>query len=178
MFLLRLRPYQLFLLLIIPMLTAMLLQRAELFTAVNVVRLKVIGVNLSTIFAVLFTAWIGTLVWALAPSMVTRSMLIAGLSLSMAFRAWQDSWAIDELYATGKLPDTSHVEMLSPLFVLHALISLFMLYLLVMLAMWLVREEKAVRGTAPSFWGTLLQFLVFPIGLFWIQKRAQAVVKK
>lgn len=175
MFLLRLKPFSIFLLLIIPMLAGGIFQAAPYFTSVNTIRLQIIGVNISTIFAVLFTAWMATLTWAIAPGMTRRSFLIAGLSLSMAFRAWQDSWSIDALLLTGKMPAIEDVPLFSPLFVLHALVSLFILYLLVMLAVWLVRREKAIGIQPQSLGITILQFMVFPVGLFWTHKRARAL---
>lgn len=177
MFLLRLRPLHLFLLLMLPVLLSGILQQAPYFAAENALRLQIISVNLSTIFACIFVAWIITLTVALAPGMASRLIISITLIAGMGFRALQDSWMIDELNANGRLIDVEDLEILSPIFIIHAFLSLFMLLTLAMLSVWLVRKEKNAGIHTQPLWLTVIQFLIFPVGLFWIQKRVQAVKK-
>lgn len=173
MFLLRLRPLFLFLLLMLPVAASALLKSLATAGTANALRQQVIAVNLSSLFAILFVAWIITLVFALAPGAGSRWTIAAGMALGMAFRTWQDSWTIDELYASGHELSVEDLDPLSPYFILHAAVSLFMLATLALLARWLVRKEKSAGIAGQPFWLTFVQLLVFPVGLFWIQKRAR-----
>jgi hypothetical protein len=173
MFLLRFRSLHIFLALMIPMLLGALLQNAPMWTSENLVRLQVTGINCSTFFALVFVLWIGTLVYKLAPRENVRWTILAGLALGVAFRAWQDSWAIDWVYMTGQQPAVEEIDPTSPLFILHALVSLFMLFTFVLIARWLVIREKMAGINRTPFWLTLVQLLAFPVGLWWIHPRAK-----
>ena len=175
MFLLRIRPLYLFLLMMLPAISAAILQQAPSFTSENVLRMQILGVNLSTFFAVVITSWIITLTVVLAPGKTSRALIIAGICGATVFRAWQDSWAIDELHMSGKIPAVEDLELLSPLFILHALSSVMMLLTLTLLSVWLVRKEKSANIKSNPLWLTIIQFLFFPIGLFWIHKRVLAI---
>lgn len=159
----------------LPVLASAILKEAPSFAGENALRLQILSVNLSTLFACIFVGWIITLTVALAPGSTSRWLIITGMAGGLAFRALQDSWTIDELNITGRELAVENLEILSPLFILHALVSLIMLVTLVMLAVWLVRKEKAENIAPQPLWFTIIQLLAFPIGLFWIQKRAQAV---
>lgn len=175
MFLIRLRPLYLFLLMMVPMVLSAILAEAPAFATTNALRLQVVSVNLSTFFAVVFVSWIATLTYTLSPGKNSRWLIIVLLAAGTAFRAWQDSLMIDELYAYGRIMPLENLEILSPLFILHALVSLVVLATLMLLSIWIVRKEKASGINSRPLWLTIVQFFVFPIGLFWIQKRMQTV---
>jgi ABC-type uncharacterized transport system permease subunit len=176
MFLLRLKPILLFLLLMIPMIAGAILQQATAFHTEHPLRVMAMGINLSSIFAILFCAWIATITWVVTPGQNLRLLLLVLLGLGMAFRLWQDSWNIQSVYMQGKMLSVEDFPVTSPLFVLHALVSVYMLTLFVLLARWLVRKEIASGKTASSTGITILQFLVFPVGLFWLQKRLRSLI--
>jgi hypothetical protein len=176
MFLLRIRPLYLFLLFMIPAIAGGILQQAPEWTSTNVIRLQVFGINCSTIFALTFVVWLIALTYAVAPSLTMRYFVVGWLALGAVFRGWQDSWTIDWLYLTNKLPGFEEVNSYPPLFWLHIAISVLMIVTLVLLSIWIVRKEKAA-GIKSSFAITLLEFIAFPVGLWFIQPRVKKLIE-
>jgi TctA family transporter len=175
MFLLRISPITLFLLLFIPLVAGLILLQSPEFAPEKAVRLQALGVNLGTAFAVVFAAWIASLIYFLAPSTGSKFTWILLLGLGLLFRAWEDGWKIENLYFNGKIPNESDIEINSPLFILHLLVSVMMVVVLILIAVWLTRKEKEMGKETKPLWQTVLLFLGFPIGLFFIQKRVKAV---
>jgi hypothetical protein len=178
MFLLRIRPGYLFLLLMLPMLLAGVLQQAPLFASTHIVRWQAIGVNLSTMFAFLFTVWLVLLVWLLAPGQWTKLIFILLLATAILIRGWQDGILIEGLYLTGKLVGKEQFDPNSVFFIVHLIATIIVLITFVFLSFSLVKKEKQNDLKTNSVGITFLQFLVFPIGLFFIQKRISPFLEK
>jgi hypothetical protein len=140
------------------------------------VRLLVMSINLSTVFAMLFVCWISTLVYVLAPTFRSKLLALLGIAVSVLFRLWQDNFTLDVVNVTGMVPRLSFISLDSPVFVMHVLVSVFMIALLILLGLWLVKKETAL-GLAPATKGkAILWFIVFPVGMFFIQPRVKKML--
>jgi hypothetical protein len=178
MFFARIRPVWLFLLFFVPVAASGLLAFFAENNPVNHYRFLVLSLNLSTFFAMAFVCWIATLVYVLAPSFYSKLLVFAGLALSVLFRFWQDNFNMGALHANGKIPTLEGIPLNSPIFILHALVSLIMLVLLVFLPLWLLKKEKLSGAEKESTFKTILWFFVFPIGIFFIQPRVQKILNE
>jgi hypothetical protein len=178
MFFARIRPVWLFLLFFVPVAASGLLAFFAENNPVNHYRFLVLSLNLSTFFAMAFVCWIATLVYVLAPSFYSKLLVFAGLALSVLFRFWQDNFNMGALHANGKIPTLEDIPLNSPIFILHALVSLIMLVLLVFLPLWLLKKEKLSGAEKESTFKTILWFFVFPIGIFFIQPRVQKILNE
>ncbi|HEU4717531.1 MAG TPA: hypothetical protein VFU15_06850 [Bacteroidia bacterium] len=172
MFLLRLRPVVMLLLIVLPLAAGAVLQAAADLAGKNT-QLQLASTALSFVFAMIFCAWIAALTWKLARGTLRRLVLLFLLLCGVVFRAWQDCWSVNKFLATGKMPSVEEIDPLSAIFILHALVSLFVVYLLVWLSVSLVKKEKSSGISSSPLWQTLLSFFVFPVGVFFIQRRIQ-----
>ena len=139
-------------------------------------RFLTLSLNFSTFFAMIFVSWIATLVYILAPGFRSRFFIYTGLVIAVLFRFWQDSFMMEGLNVTGQIPDIESVSFDSPVFVMHAIVSLFMIALLILLPLWLLKKEKALGFPEESKGKTILWFFVFPVGIFFIQPRMKRIL--
>ncbi|CAN5227223.1 hypothetical protein BH09BAC5_BH09BAC5_01360 [soil metagenome] len=172
----RIKAIWLFLIFFVPIIISVALTMSADFYPAKHLRFLTISLNLSTVFAILFVAWILTLVFILAPSFRSRFLVFFGMAISVLFRMWQDSFTLEALNVTGKLPKLEFISIDSPVFVMHVLVSLFMIYVLVLLSIWLIKKEISLGLTTDSKAKTILSFIVFPIGIFFIQPRMRKIL--
>jgi hypothetical protein len=173
----RIRPLWLFLLMFVPVIASVILGVLAEQNEAKHVRFLVLSVNLSTFFAMVFVCWIATLVYVLAPTFRSKFLALFALGVSVIFRIWEDDITLAFVNTTGQIPTLSFISLDSPVFVMHVLVSLFMIALLILLPLWLVKKEAAL-GYAPSSKGkSILSFFVFPVGMFFIQPRVKKVLE-
>lgn len=166
------------------LLALMLLPAGASFLLINLaeqfperhLRFLTLSLNLSTFFAMIFVCWIATLVYILAPGFRSRFFIYAGLVISVLFRLWQDSFLMEGLNVTGQIPDISSISLDSPVFIVHVIVSLFMIALLILLPIWLLRKEHELGFPAESKGKTILWFFIFPVGIFFIQPRMKRIL--
>jgi hypothetical protein len=139
-------------------------------------RFLTLSLNLSTFFAMIFVCWMATLVYILAPGFRSRFFIYIGLAVGVLFRIWQDSFLMEGLNVTGRVPDIESISLDSPVFVMHAIVSLFILSLLIMLPLWLLKKEKTFGLPEEAKGKTILWFFIFPVGIFFIQPRMKALL--
>lgn len=172
----RIRPIFLSLLMFLPIIASGLLVVLAEHNKAKHLRMLVLSTNLSTFFAMVFVCWIATLVYVLAPSFRSKFFAFAGLTIGVLFRLFEDSITLDVLNVTGQIPILSFVSLDSPIFVMHVLVSLFMISLLVFLARWLIRKEKSLGFEEESKIKTILWFIIFPVGIWFIQPRMRKIL--
>jgi hypothetical protein len=172
----RIRPLWLFLLLFLPALTSGILAALADHFPLRHYRFLVLSLNLSTFFAMIFVCWIATLVYLLAPRFRSKFLVFAGLGIGVLFRLWQDSFLMGALNASGQIPSIEFISLDSPVFVMHVIVSLFMIGVLILLPLWLLKKEKALGIEPESKGKTILWFFIFPIGIWFIQPRVQKVL--
>jgi hypothetical protein len=178
MFFARLRPAWLFLLMFLPVIiSAILILLADHYPQKHL-RFLIMSQNLSTFFAMVFVCWIATLVLVLAPSFRSKFLIFAGLVIGILFRFWQDSFIMEALNVTGKIPDIEFISFDSPVFVMHILVSLFMIAVLILLPNWLLKKEKALGFEERSKGKTILWFFAFPVGIWFIQPRVRKILEE
>lgn len=172
----RIKAIWLFLLLFIPVtISGILMQLAET-TPHKHLRFLTISLNLSTFFAMTFVCWLATLTFILAPTFRARFFVFAGLVIGILFRLWQDSFVMEALNITGQIPRLEYISIDSPVFVMHVLVSLFMIYLLVQLPIWLLKKEKRLDLPNESKAKSILWFFIFPVGIFFLQPRMRKIL--
>jgi hypothetical protein len=172
----RIRPIWLFLLMFLPVIASGIFGVLAEHNEAKHTRFLVLSVNLSTLFAMIFVCWIATLVYVLAPTFRGKFLALFGLGVSVLFRIWQDKITLAFVNVTGKIPSLAFVSIDSPVFVMHVLVSLFMIALLIFLSLWLLKKEAAL-GILPQTKGkTLFSFFVFPIGIWFIQPRMRKIL--
>ncbi len=176
MFFARVRPVWLFFLMFLPLIASIIFGQLAEQNEVKHIRYLVLSINLSTFFAMIFVCWMATLVYVLAPSFRGKFLLLFGLAISVLFRLWQDNFTLDVVNITGQIPQLAFISLDSPIFVMHVLVSVFIISLLVLLGNWLVRKEKEL-GLAPESKGkTIIWFILFPIGMWFIQPRMRKIM--
>lgn len=176
MFFARIRPIWLFILFFLPVIASSVLVVLAGYFPQRHYRFLILSLNLSTFFAMAFVCWIATLVYVLAPSFYSKLLVFSGLTLSVLFRFWQDNFNMDALRVNGKIPTLEDIPVNSPVFILHALVSLVMIIVLVFLPLWLLKKEKLNGSEKKSTFKTILWFFVFPVGIFFIQPRIQKIL--
>jgi hypothetical protein len=112
----------------------------------------------------------------LAPTFRSKFLAFAGLTISVLFRFWEDSFSMEALNATGRVPKLAYISLDSPVFVMHVLVSLFMIVLLVFLPLWLLKKEKSLGFAEESKGKTILWFFIFPVGMWFIQPRMRKIL--
>lgn len=178
MFFARLRAPFLLLLLFAPVIASLLFQQFAAMNEEKHLRFLILSVNLSTVFAMLFVCWIATLTFILAPRFRSKLLVFMGLALSVLFRLWQDNFTLDVVNVTGQIPKLEFISVDSPVFVMHVIVSLFMLTLLVQLALWLLKKEKELGLPEESKGKTIAWFIIFPVGMFFIQPRMRKILEE
>lgn len=176
MFFARLRAPFLLLLILVPAIASAVFQQLAASNEEKHVRFLILSVNLSTVFAMLFVCWIATLSYILAPRFRSKLLVFMGLGISVLFRLWQDNFTLDVISVTGQIPKLAFISLNSPVFVMHVIVSLFMLTLLVQLALWLLKKEKELGLPAEPKGRTIAWFLIFPVGMFFIQPRMRKIL--
>jgi hypothetical protein len=174
----RIRPIWLFLLLFIPIIASGILSELAVHAGLKHYRFLVLSLNLSTIFAMIFVCWIATLVYVLAPRFRSRFLVFFGLGISVLFRLWQDNFVMAALNESGQIPTIESISLDSPVFVMHVIVSLFMIMTLFLLSFWLLKKEKLLGFAAESKAKTILWFFAFPIGIFFIQPRMRKILSE
>ncbi len=176
MFFARIRPAWLFLLMLLPVLASVIFGQLAEHNDVKHIRYLVLSINLSTFFAMIFVCWVATLVYVLAPSFRSKFLLLFGVAISVLFRLWQDNFTLDVVNITGHIPRLAFISLYSPVFVMHVLVSVFIIFLLIMLGSWLVKKEKELGLAQASKVKTMLWFIIFPIGMWFIQPRMRKIM--
>lgn len=172
----RLRAPLLLLLLLAPAIASAVFEQMAAHNDAKHTRFLILSVNLSSVFAIIFVCWIATLVYVLAPSFRAKFLALFGLGIAVLFRLWQDNFTLDVVNTAGVIPKLAYISLDSPVFVMHVLSSVFMLALLVLLGLWLVKKENALALPPQSKGKSILSFLVFPVGLFFIQPRMRKIL--
>ncbi|MEO5644360.1 MAG: hypothetical protein ABIQ40_01825 [Bacteroidia bacterium] len=177
MFFARIRAPWLLLLFLIPIIASVVFAQLAAYNEAKHLRFLILSVNLSTVFAMLFVCWIATLSYILAPRFRSKLFALVGLGLSVLFRLWQDNFTLDVVSVTGAIPQLEFISVDSPVFVMHVIVSLFMITLLVQLALWLLKKEKELGLDTTSKGKTILWFIVFPVGMWFIQPRMRKILE-
>ncbi|MDQ3109101.1 MAG: hypothetical protein M3R17_04325 [Bacteroidota bacterium] len=172
----RLRPTWLLLLMLLPAVASAIFGEMAEHNASKHTRLLVMSVNLSTFFAMIFVCWIATLAYVLAPTFRSKFLVLFGLGVSVLFRLWQDDITLAFVNSTGKIPELAFISVDSPVFIMHVLVSLFMIALLILLSFWLLKKEVTSGILPQSKAKTILSFFVFPVGMFFIQPRMRKIL--
>jgi hypothetical protein len=172
----RIRPTWLFLLMFLPVILSGILGVLAEHNEAKHTRFLVMSVNLSTFFAMIFVCWTATLVYVLAPTFRSKFLALFGLGVSVIFRLWQDDITLAFVNSTGKIPSLAFISLDSPVFVMHVLVSLFMITLLIFLPLWLIKKESTLDFVSLPKWKMILAFFVFPIGLWFIQPRTRRIL--
>jgi hypothetical protein len=176
MFFARLRASFLLLLLLTPAIASAVFEQLAAHNDAKHIRFLILSVNLSSVFAIIFVCWIATLVYVLAPSFRAKFLAIFGLGIAVLFRLWQDNFTLDAVNRIGAIPKLAFISLDSPVFVMHVIASLIMIALLILLGLWLVKKETALGLSSASKGKTILSFIVFPVGMFFIQPRMRKIL--
>lgn len=172
----RLRAPLLLLLMLAPAIASAAFEQMAAHNDAKHTRFLVLSVNLSSVFAIIFVCWIATLVYVLAPSFRAKFLSFFGLGVAVLFRLWQDNFTLDVVNSVGAIPRLAYISLDSPVFVMHLLSSVFMLALLVLLGLWLVKKENALELSSLSRGKSIASFLIFPVGMFFIQPRMRKIL--
>lgn len=176
MFFARIHPIWLLLLMLLPATGSVILEQLAAHNEQKQVRFLVMSVNLATFCAMIFVCWISTLVYVLAPSFRSKFLVFLGIAVSVLFRLWQDNFTLDVINITGKIPRLAFISLDSPVFVINILVSVFLIALLILLAKWLIKKEKELGLASESKVKTILWFIIFPAGMFFIQPRMRKIL--
>lgn len=174
----RIKPIWLFLLLFVPLTASGILAELAEHYPLRHHRFLVLSLNLSTFFAMIFVCWILTLVYVLAPTFRSKFLIFFGMTISILFRIWQDNFNMELLNATGKVPTLETFGIDSPIVVMHAIVSLFMITTLILLPLWLLKKEQLLGFAPESKAKTIAWFFVFPIGIWFIQPRMRKILEQ
>lgn len=172
----RIHPALLLLLMLVPAITSAVLEQLAAHNEEKHLRFLVLSVNLSTLFAMIFVCWIATLVYVLAPKFRSKFLAFFGLGIAVLFRLWQDNFTLDAVNIIGEIPKLAFISLESPVFVMHVLSSLFMIALLILLGSWLVKKEISLGLPSDSKGKTILWFIIFPVGMWFIQPRMRKII--
>jgi hypothetical protein len=172
----RIHPALLLLLMLVPAIASATLEHLAAQNAEKHLRFLVMSINLSTFFAMIFVCWIATLVYVLAPRFRSKFLAFFGLGIAVLFRLWQDNFTLDAVNVIGEIPKLSFISLESPVFVMHVLSSLVMIAILILLGSWLVKKEKALGLATDSTGKTILWFIIFPVGMWFIQPRMRKIL--
>lgn len=176
MFFARIRAPFLLLIMLAPAITGAILEQLAAHNDAKHIRFLTLSVNLSSVFAMIFVCWIATLVYVLAPTFRAKFLAFFGLGVAVLFRLWQDNFTLDAINRIGAIPKLAFISLDSPVFVMHVLSSVFMIALLILLGLWLVKKEETLGLSSASKGKSILSFIVFPAGMFFIQPRMRKLL--